>query len=330
MGFSLKQARALSRSIPARFIRSRTLNGQDISYVEGWYALASANRLFGFEGWDRETVESRCVFSREARGMFHAVYVTKVRVTVRAEGQSIVREGSGSGEGKSASPAEAHDIALKGAETDATKRALVTFGKAFGLALYANGHARPTEKNKARATTPQPTAEINVRREPRTQRAPSLLPNGFHGPAPWRKPREPEQAGEPAEDFDGTSKLAIASESREPSPYTEASQYRRRDRNHLKFVATQPCLICGRGPSDPHHLRFAQPRALGRKVSDEYTVPLCRGHHRELHRAGNEVTWWSSVSVDPMPIARALWRKHKRNDLDQTNFATNLAEGPMI
>src|SRR5262245_19113949 len=65
-----------------------------------------------------------------------------------------------------------------------------------------------------------------------------------------------------------------------------------RDKAHLKFVASQPCLICGRQPSDPHHLRFAQPRAIGLKVSDEFTVPLCRGHHRQLHQPGNEAGWW--------------------------------------
>ena len=67
-----------------------------------------------------------------------------------------------------------------------------------------------------------------------------------------------------------------------------AEPKRRRDKAHLKFVASQPCLVCGRQPSDPHHLRFAQPRAIGLKVSDEFTVPLCRGHHRQLHQAGNE------------------------------------------
>jgi hypothetical protein len=68
---------------------------------------------------------------------------------------------------------------------------------------------------------------------------------------------------------------------------------RRRNKVHLKYVAAQPCLLCGRQPSDPHHLRFAQPQALGRKVSDEYTVPLCRAHHRQLHRTGNEMNWWA-------------------------------------
>ena len=82
-----------------------------------------------------------------------------------------------------------------------------------------------------------------------------------------------------------------------------------RDKEHLKFVTKQPCLICGRSPCDPHHLRFAQSRAVGRKVSDEFTVPLCRGHHRELHRCGDECAWWKKSGIDPLPTARGLWLK---------------------
>jgi hypothetical protein len=80
-----------------------------------------------------------------------------------------------------------------------------------------------------------------------------------------------------------------------------------RDKEHVKFVAKQPCLICGRRPADPHHLRFAQHRALGSKVSDEFTVPLCRGHHREVHRFGDEAAWWKKAGIDPGLSARALW-----------------------
>ena len=80
-----------------------------------------------------------------------------------------------------------------------------------------------------------------------------------------------------------------------------------RDKEHVRFVAKQPCLICGRRPADPHHLRFAQHRALGRKASDEFTVPLCRGHHREVHRYGDEAQWWKNAGVDPTVTARALW-----------------------
>jgi hypothetical protein len=86
-----------------------------------------------------------------------------------------------------------------------------------------------------------------------------------------------------------------------------------RDKDHLNFVSKQPCVACGREPSDAHHLRFAQPRALGRKVSDEFTVPLCRLHHRELHRRGDEAAWWTSVNIDPLPIALALWRSTHRD-----------------
>ena len=82
---------------------------------------------------------------------------------------------------------------------------------------------------------------------------------------------------------------------------------RLRDKQHLRFVARQPCLVCGREPCDPHHLRFAQPRGLGQKVSDEFTVPLCRAHHRELHRAGKEADWWSRNGLEPLESARSLW-----------------------
>ncbi len=80
-----------------------------------------------------------------------------------------------------------------------------------------------------------------------------------------------------------------------------------RDREHVRHVAQQSCLVCGRKPCDAHHLRFAQSRALGRKVSDEFTVPLCRGHHRELHRYGDEAKWWSKTAIDPLAAARGLW-----------------------
>jgi len=80
-----------------------------------------------------------------------------------------------------------------------------------------------------------------------------------------------------------------------------------RSREHLKFVASQPCLICARTPSQAHHLRFAQPRALGRKVSDEFTVPLCATHHHELHMRGNERQWWQDKGIEPIKIAEDLW-----------------------
>ena len=92
-----------------------------------------------------------------------------------------------------------------------------------------------------------------------------------------------------------------------------AKTIRLRDKEHRRFVSTQPCVVCGRSPADAHHLRFAQPRALGRKVSDEFTVPVCRVHHRELHRHGDEVAWWQGIKIDPLPIAHRLWRHARPN-----------------
>jgi hypothetical protein len=92
-----------------------------------------------------------------------------------------------------------------------------------------------------------------------------------------------------------------------------------RDRQHLRYVIKQPCLICGRRPSDPHHLRFAQLRALGRKPSDEFTVPLCRAHHREVHRYGDETAWWQKSGIDPSMSARVLWLEtHPLRSADPT------------
>ena len=104
----------------------------------------------------------------------------------------------------------------------------------------------------------------------------------------------------------------ILPQKREDCPRRVATKtVRLRDKEHCKFVATQPCVVCGRMPAEAHHIRFAQPRALGRKVSDEYTVPVCRLHHRDLHTYGDEASWWAAVSIDPLPIALQLWRKSR-------------------
>jgi hypothetical protein len=108
---------------------------------------------------------------------------------------------------------------------------------------------------------------------------------------------------------------------------TIAEPKRHRDKAHLRFVASQPCLICGRQPADPHHLRFAQPRAIGLKVSDEFTVPLCRGHHRQLHQAANEVAWWEDLHINALDIAKGLWEESRmqtvRTVVDQSQAPTH-------
>ena len=132
MGFSAKQVKALRCNLDHRYVRTREAHGRELFYIEGWYAISEANRIFGFDGWSRETIETRCVLARENRGAFLAVYTARVRISVQAGGTTIIREGHGSGEGRGASPGEVHDTALKAAETDATKRALATFGKPSG------------------------------------------------------------------------------------------------------------------------------------------------------------------------------------------------------
>ena len=171
MGFSAKQVQALRRQPNDRNIRTREAHGRELSYLEGWYAISEANRIFGFDGWNRETVESKCVLARENRGTFLAVYIARVRVTVHADGATIIREGHGTGEGHGTSPGEVHDIALKVAETDATKRALATFGKPFGLELYRGGRTHIIPKAPALAAYC-----------PRPGRRPPRLPPGRHDP----------------------------------------------------------------------------------------------------------------------------------------------------
>ena len=152
MGFSARQTLALRRNLDHRNVRTREAHGRALSYVEGWYAISEANRIFGFDGWSRETIETKCVLARENRGNFLAVYIARVRITVHADGAIVIREGHGTGEGRGTSPGEVHDIALKAAETDATKRALATFGKPFGLALYGSGKTAPSP----RVSAPEP------------------------------------------------------------------------------------------------------------------------------------------------------------------------------
>jgi len=320
MGFSAKQVQALKRDLDRRHIRTRQANGRELSYIEGWHAVSEANRIFGFGRWSRETIDSKCVLTRENRGSFLAVYVAKVRITVHAGRSTTVREGHGTGEGRGLSPGEVHDIAVKSAETDATKRALATFGRPFGLELYRNGRSAPSRVQTGSQDSPLvPQSSSDGRFKPQfgfhpDDTTPIPRPSRYYGRRDHSPLKEqtheahPEQVSAPQ----GAPPLAPASPDVAPgridkSQLTISEPKRLRDKAHLKFVATQPCLICGRQPSDPHHLRFAQPRAIGLKVSDEFTVPLCRGHHKQLHQAVNELAWWANLRVTPLEIAKRLW-----------------------
>lgn len=319
MGFTQKQMQALKRDPAHQEVRFREVNGRQLAYIEGRYAITQANRIFGFDAWSRETIESKCVLARENRGAFTAVYVANVRITVRAGGSIIVREGHGTGEGGGSSPGEVHAIALKAAETDATKRALVTFGKPFGLALYANGKQRPPALVQSLERRPVPQRQV-----PPNETGLIAHPENYGGDhharielssaAPQQALSNMSQQATCAPDRNALTAPPEVKPSPELAPHridksvlTFGTPKRLRNKAHLRFVATQPCLVCGRQPSDPHHLRFAQVRAMGLKVSDEFTVPLCRGHHRLLHQAGNEVAWWQELKIDALAIAKGLW-----------------------
>ena len=169
MAFSDEQQQALKAKLRYRHVRTRASNGNSISYVEGWHVIAEANRIFGYDSWDRQTLSPRCLWREAQRGETTCFYAAKVRITVRAGEAIIVREGVGTGFGKSRTAETAHEIALKAAETDATKRALATFGNPFGLALYdkeLRGVTRRPRRDAAAAASEASSANGRVRFAP--------------------------------------------------------------------------------------------------------------------------------------------------------------------
>ena len=259
-----------------------------------------------------------------------------MRVTVQADGATVIREGHGTGEGRGTSPGEVHDIALKAAETDATKRALATFGKPFGLELYRGGRkaAPATVQMPLPAPAPSPPSPFPPMPVSASTRTTRPLSHGHPATMAVARIWSPGIGRRVAVNCRGGQQSAPRSLCR-PHPVsclgkstrallTIAEPKRLRDKAHLKFVASQPCLVCGRQPSDPHHLRFAQPRALGLKVSDEFTVPLCRGHHRQLHQAGNEVAWWERLKIKPLETAKTLWEQTHPASADVPLQPTNI------
>jgi len=137
-----QQKQLLSEPLQKSAVKERSGGGgRSLSYIEGWHAIAEANRIFGFDGWASETVSMECVGNDGGT----VSYVCKVRVTV----DGIIREGWGAGHGRGGSAGDRHESAVKEAETDARKRALMTFGNQFGLALYDK-----TQANVVAASAP--------------------------------------------------------------------------------------------------------------------------------------------------------------------------------
>ncbi len=282
MAFSEGQVQTLSGKLSAKHVRTRQANGRTLSYIEGWHVIAEANRIFGFDAWARQTMAIKCVWEGTWQGKYRCAYVARVRIKVRAGEGEICREGCGSGQGRGNSPGEAHESALKEAETDAMKRALTTFGNPFGLALYDKG---ALEVSAAANETDRPVSQVN-------------------GGQVQREAAQPANAA--ASSIGQHHAAAVGPIDKSALPIS--APRRIRDKDHLRYVASQPCLVCGRSPGHAHHIRYAQPRAMGRKVSDAWTVPLCATHHRALHTVGDEERWWKERQVDPIIHAEQLWQ----------------------
>ena len=315
MAFSAKQLQELKKDVEPRHVRHREVNGKELSYIEGWHAITEANRIFGFDAWSRETIDSKCVVARENRGAFTAVYTVKVRVTVSAKDKVVIREGHGTGEGRGSSVGEAHDFGLKAAETDATKRALATFGRPFGLGLYG-GTAIASRQDAQPAHISSTAVPAGVALPP-DDTTPIPRPSRYYGrpqddvTRDRRLTARQQPSAQPVEAPLAPSQPDNSQGKIDKSVLAIGTPRRLRDKGHLRFVASHPCLVCGRQPADAHHIQFAQPRALGLKVSDEFTVPLCRLHHRELHQAGNEVAWWDKLNLRPLEVAERLWTESR-------------------
>lgn len=366
MTFTAKQSRALKAKLAHQHVKTRSGNTGPIPYLEGWYVIAEANRIFGFENWDRRTLIPRCVWSHTRDGVTSCFYTTRVRVLVRAGESLVVREGIGTGSGRAEQAELAHEIALKAAETDATKRALATFGNPFGLALYdkeQSGVTRPKhapagdvegpkfsmqdengkvtqftdleqlleaartaiaamckvpsiyafwEKNRRllnRLSAVPATAYVasdiilTLRRRLQALAKAASDQQGQEGAQPLQTRVEQGPVKSPA-----NPTRAEASDRHSEGTLAYPKEKRVRDKAHLEYVRTKPCLICGRAPVHAHHLRFAQKRGMGMKVSDEFTVPVCSIHHDELHRTGDERAWWASHGIiEPLKVAEKLW-----------------------
>jgi ERF superfamily len=140
----------------------------------------------------------------------------------------------------------------------------------------------------------------------------STISDGMSAEEPTKGATNGPAAGQPA--ADARQKTSIVVEQRYSGTARALGKtVRLRDKKHRKFVTRQPCLVCGRVPSDSHHLTFTQPHALGHRVSDEFTVPVCRIHHREIHRSGDEAAWWQKLSIDLVPVALRLWQHSQAN-----------------
>jgi DNA recombination protein Rad52 len=353
MAFSEAQVKNLEAKLDSKHVRTRRVEDATLAYVEGWHVVAEANRIFGYDAWDRHTLSTRCVWSDATNHRYAAAYTAKVRIAVRAGAIVITREGCGSGSAKASTPGEAHELALKAAETDATKRALATFGNPFGLALYdrelagvRNRKALSVGPGEYRGpwllSLPSGAGQSFTRADEFVAALSKALTEAADIEmlfAIWERNVDTVRAinkrnnrstprGVIAQDLVAHLKsraIALAKQGSEPAPAALPQTVSRtkvdksilaipelkrvRSKEHLRFVAGRPCLICGRTPSHAHHIRYAQAKGIALKVSDEFTVPLCAIHHSENHATGDERRWWQERKIDPLTVAAELWGK---------------------
>jgi DNA recombination protein Rad52 len=359
-GFSSKQIMALRRKLARQNVHSREVDGRSIDYVEGWFAIAQANAIFGFDGWDREMTYFERLYERSRNDRTNCGYVARIRVRVRAGESIVVREGTGWGTASAPNPGDAHERAIKAAETDATKRALATFGNRFGLGLYdkeqngvtprkpdshpaglclyvpggeilaadlsAEGFCTGLRQLIEKVTTAAELQSLLRLNDENLARLRTEAPNlktgkGIHYADVLEKLAQDRMKDfSPAADQEPAAPPPLPLQASKIAPgqridkkeLTFGAVRRFRDKTHLQFVASQPCLICGRHPSHAHHLTFAQSRGLSMKVSDEYTVPLCAVHHDDLHRNGPEPAWWGTRNLDPISVAAEFWNQSRQ------------------
>jgi DNA recombination protein Rad52 len=372
MAFSETQIKELAGKLSQKHVRTREHRGLQLSYIEGWHAIDEANRVFGFDGWDREVVWAECIWQDVRRDPKLCAYAARVRIRVRAGDVMVARDGSGVGHGSGDTLGEAHESALKEAETDATKRALTTFGNLFGLALYdkqqrgVRSYRSPAPRAPERHWTllaeggevlsVHGTAEAFCRalREAFATAQSSaalealwsrnrIVADGMRVLLPTLKTVRGshyvdvlQRCYEARKAQLSTRRDEAGAETGEPVGGEPASvdksvlrlgvPKRIRDADHLAYVRSLPCLICARTPSEPHHLRFVQPRGMSSKPSDEWTVPLCLLHHRALHDAGSEERWWEEQHIDARAEAERLWREGHQNALPTADRHGDAAE----
>jgi hypothetical protein len=458
-GFSIHQLKKLSSKLDRARVQSKIVDGRSLDYIEGWFAMSEANVIFGYAGWDRELAFFERLFERRHGEMISCGYVARVRLRVHAGERSVIREGTGFGHAQALSLADAHERALKTAETDATKRALATFGNRFGLGLYDREQAGVSEKRYGVFDVICPNGEVfaaglsaegfcgALRKILATSTNQAEIDHWWHRNAPQirrlrasapelktargehyadvlkrlfrsrptstdgtpsesrhdnkvfeplgspekvaRSSKQPDKEGPEGTDLaalDGldvpaapSAEMSAAAKSSTSTDITSACRHsfvrapagasirsddfcaavdtlphrhvtgvsrnqqltdhqlapsriaygaridkavlaigstrRRRDKDHLRYVATLSCLICQKGPSHAHHIRYAQPHGMSQKVSDEFVVPLCAEHHNELHRKGSERAWWQHHGLEPLTIAAELWsERHASNN----------------